>query len=190
MLWARSTTGDSIRAENKLQFISQRFCLQVIKPLLFFYHSNYVEIFHIKTNTTHKWSPLHGAGCSAAASALGWNRGQDYSQGCRRTVSYLVSWHFEPSQPQRITSRLKTMFNLSPIYSARKSSNHKLSTTTTTKNTKSVLTQICLKQNVHTTRTQNFRRISPFGITPVKKAHKARTRWYRGPFRRFINTRF
>ena len=33
----------------------------------------------------------------------------------------------KPSQPQRITSRLKTMFNLSPIYSARKSSNHKLS---------------------------------------------------------------
>ena len=39
--------------------------------------------------------------------------------------SYLVSWHFEPSQPQRVTSWLKTMFNLS-IYSARKSSNHKL----------------------------------------------------------------
>ena len=37
-----------------------------------------------------------------------------------------VSWYFEPSQPQRITSWLKTMFNLSPIYSARKSSNHKL----------------------------------------------------------------
>ena len=39
-------------------------------------------------------------------------------------------------------------------------------------------------------RTQNFRRISPFGITPVKKTDKARARWYRGPFRRFINTRF
>ena len=39
----------------------------------------------------------------------------------------LVSWYFEPSQPQRITSWLKTMFSLSPIYSARKSSNHKLS---------------------------------------------------------------
>ena len=42
-------------------------------------------------------------------------------------ISLLVSWYFEPSQPQRITSRLKTMFNLTPIYSARKSSNHKLS---------------------------------------------------------------
>ena len=42
-------------------------------------------------------------------------------------LSKLVSWYFEPSQPQRVTSWLKTMFNLSPIYSARKSSNHKLS---------------------------------------------------------------
>ena len=32
------------------------------------------------------------------------------------------------------------------------------------------------KQNIHKDRTQNFQRISPFGITPVKKAHKARTR--------------
>ena len=40
-----------------------------------------------------------------------------------------VTCYFEPSQPQRITSRLKTMFNLSPIYSARKSSNRKLSKT-------------------------------------------------------------
>ena len=52
------------------------------------------------------------------------------------------------------------------------------------------MTQIYIKQNMHKHRTQNFRRISPFGITPVEKAHKARTRWYRGPFRRFINTRF
>ena len=43
------------------------------------------------------------------------------------------------------------------------------------------MTQIYLKQNIHKHRTQNFRRISPFGITPVEKAHKARTRWYRGP---------
>ena len=39
----------------------------------------------------------------------------------------LVSWYFETNQPQRMTSRLKTMCNLSPTYSARKSSNHKLS---------------------------------------------------------------
>ena len=53
------------------------------------------------------------------------------------------------------------------------------------------MTQIYIKQNIHKHLTQNFRKISPFGITPVKKAHKARrTRWYRGPFRRFINTRF
>ena len=46
------------------------------------------------------------------------------------------------------------------------------------------------KKHTHKHRTQNFRRISPFGITPVEKAQKARTRWYRGPFRRFIDTRF
>ena len=50
-------------------------------------------------------------------------------------------------------------------------------------------TQIYIKQNIHKHRKQNSRRISPFGITPVKKAHRARTRWYRGPFRRFIDTR-
>ena len=31
------------------------------------------------------------------------------------------------------------------------------------------MTQIYIKQNIHKHRTQNFRRISPFGITPVKK---------------------
>ena len=45
-----------------------------------------------------------------------------------RLPDRLVSWYFEPSQPQRITSGLKTMFSLSPIffYPARKSSNRKL----------------------------------------------------------------
>ena len=51
-------------------------------------------------------------------------------------------------------------------------------------------TQIYIKQNIHKHRTQNFQRISPFGITPIKKAHKARTRCYRGPFHQFINTTF
>ena len=34
------------------------------------------------------------------------------------------------------------------------------------------MTQIYIKQNTHKHRTQNFRRISPFGITPVENAHK------------------
>ena len=41
------------------------------------------------------------------------------------TVSYLVSWCFEPVQPQRIISGPKTNFSLSPSYSEHKSSNHK-----------------------------------------------------------------
>ena len=38
-----------------------------------------------------------------------------------------VSWHFEPRQPQWITSGLNAMLNPSSIYSAHKSSNHNLS---------------------------------------------------------------
>ena len=95
------------------------------------------------------------------------------------------------------------MFNLSAIYSARKSSNHILSqnhkispdTNSHKKLKKKANKQTNeTKQNKqppqppkkHKHQTQNFRRISPFGIVPVKKAHKARTRWYRGPFRRKI----
>ena len=52
------------------------------------------------------------------------------------------------------------------------------------------MTQIYIKLNIHKHQTQNFQRISPFGITPVEKAHEARTRWYCGPLRRFIDTRF
>ena len=37
-----------------------------------------------------------------------------------RLVSYLVSWCFEPGQPQRITSGLKTNFSLSPSYTLNK----------------------------------------------------------------------
>ena len=42
-------------------------------------------------------------------------------------ISQLVSWCFEPSQPRRITSGLNTNFTLSPNYSFRNSSYHKLS---------------------------------------------------------------
>ena len=38
--------------------------------------------------------------------------------------------------------------------------------------------------NIHTqTSDTNFWRVSPFNITPVKRAHKARRCWYRRPFR-------
>ena len=38
------------------------------------------------------------------------------------------------------------------------------------------MTQIYIKQNIHKHQTQNFRRISPFGITPVKKTTHTHTR--------------
>ena len=52
----------------------------------------------------------------------GWRDGRK-----RWKSAKVVSWYFEPSQSQRITPGLKTMFSLPPIYSARKSSNRKLS---------------------------------------------------------------
>ena len=62
-------------------------------------------------------------------------------------------------------------------------------TTDSQKMTKSVLMQIYIKQNIHKHQTEIFLRISPFGISPVKKAHEARTCWCHGPFHLFINTR-
>ena len=60
-------------------------------------------------------------------------------------------------------------------------------TTNYPKTTKSVLTQMYRK---HKQPSNNFFFISPFSIAPVKKVRKARTRWYRGPLWRFVNTRF
>ena len=45
-------------------------------------------------------------------------------------------------------------------------------TTNYPQNTKSILTQTHIKQKIHKYQTQNFLKISPFGIAPVKKAHK------------------
>ena len=59
-----------------------------------------------------------------------------------------------------------TMFNLPPIYSAHKPSNHKYWYNFT--------------ENIHKHQTQNVQRISPFSIASLKKACKARTWWYRG----------
>ena len=102
--------------------------------------------------------------------------------------SQLVSWYFEASQPQRITSALNQT-SMCLLFTL-----HTRHQTTNFPNTiKSVPTQIYIKQDTHKQQMQNFRGINPFGIAPVKKkkkAHKARTRWCRGPFRQFINTRF
>ena len=103
-------------------------------------------------------------------------------QAVQRLVSY---WYFEPSQPQRVISGLKQT-SISLLFTLQTS--HQI--TNSPQTTKSVKTQIYIRQSIHKRQTQNVQRISPFGIAPVKKAHKARTRWYRGPSRRFINTRF
>ena len=62
--------------------------------------------------------------------------------------------------------RAKTNFNLSPIYFACTSSNHKV-----IKNHK-ISPDTHLHKTKHTqTPTKNVQRISPFGIAPVKKKH-------------------
>ena len=84
-----------------------------------------------------------------------------------KTVTMLVSGYFEPSQPQRITPGLRqTSICLLFIDYAHKTPIHKFSAKN---NNKSVPTQIYIKQNTHRHQTQNFRRISLFGIAPVKK---------------------
>ena len=93
------------------------------------------------------------------------------SKGCfflvffHKTLSMLIRWYLKPSQPWRIMSGLKTNFNLSPSYSAHKSSNYKFSTSTKTSHDKSIQN----KAHIHEYQTQNFQRINPFNIAPVKK---------------------
>ena len=78
------------------------------------------------------------------------------------------------------------MFNLSPICSARKSSNHKLSK----KHKINPDTNLNKTKHTQTSNTKFFEELVP-SVSPLsKKARKARTRWYRGPFRWFINTIF
>ena len=61
-----------------------------------------------------------------------WNKGPKHVLLCVITMNQtqfivilLVSWRFEPSQPQKITSGLDTNCNLSPSYPFHKSSYHK-----------------------------------------------------------------
>ena len=83
-------------------------------------------------------------------------------------ASYLVTvnWYFEPTQPQR-------------DYITAKNNVQSVSYLLCTQVIKSQIiqkpqnqscTQIHMKQNIHKHRTQNFRRICPFGTTPVKKS--------------------
>ena len=102
----------------------------------------------------------------------------------------LVSWCFEPSQPPRIISGLKTNFNLSPIYSAQKSPNHKFSKIyKISPDTNLYKTKHTYAYIKHTVLEELVPSVLPLLKKKKKKAHEARTRCYRGPFRRFINTK-
>ena len=85
----------------------------------------YCDLSNYGRNRTVVWDRCEVINCGRYRTVV-WGYRESINYG--RYRSYLViSWYFEPSQPQRVTSWLKTMFNLSPIYSARKISNHKLS---------------------------------------------------------------
>ena len=79
----------------------------------------------------------------------------------------LISWYFEPSQPQRIISALKTNFNLSPSYSAHKSPNHNFSQICKI----SPDTNICI-QNTHTQTSNNIFEELDSSVMPLFKKKK------------------
>ena len=79
----------------------------------------------------------------------------------KRKKKELICWHFEPSQPQRITSGLKST-STSLLFTPHTSSNHKFHENH----------QTSPDTNLHKTKhTQHFRRISPFGVLPLLKKH-------------------
>ena len=80
---------------------------------------------------------------------------------------WLVTWYFEPSQPQKIISGLKTNFNLSPNYSTHKSANHKFS-----KITKSILTQIYTKHTYTNIKHKMFEESIPSVLPVLRKQIK------------------
>ena len=82
-------------------------------------------------------------------------------------------------QPHRVTSGQSNsghkQIHISKLFS------HIYINFLSSQSTKSITSQT---KNIHTqTSDTNFWRVSPFNITPVKRAHKARTCWYRRPFR-------
>ena len=93
-------------------FISQ---VQVSFPLFCATLQEEPTILHVKSFLHFMDSPLHSYKVCQFYPRL--------RSACAESL--LVSWCFEPSQPQRITSGLNTNFNLSPSHSFHKSLDHK-----------------------------------------------------------------
>ena len=112
---------------------------------------------------------LHAVGCGGFVKMLNswrtwplWNKEKLLLS---KIVQLVVSWYFEPSQPQSITSGLKTIFNLSPFFFFSPSMqvikpqiNHKK--------------QIQSNTNAQKTYTNTKQKIDPFSTAPVKKAQR------------------
>ena len=82
-------------------------------------------LYHVMGVWHHSQTLLKEIVFAYNISAQPWHQwiGCTYVQG--NIFIQLVSWCFEPSQPQRIISGLNTNFNLSPSYSFHKSLHHK-----------------------------------------------------------------
>ena len=92
----------------------------------------------------------------------------------KKEVVYLVSALSPISHRVSRMGWKQTSVHLLELYSAHKSLHTKFF-----QNYKLASRPISNKKFMHTHQTQNFQRSSPFDIAPVKKAHKARTCWYR-----------
>ena len=90
-----------------------------------------------------------------------------------RIIVVLVSWCFEANHPQRIMSGLKTNHDLSPSYSARKSSNHKFSNIYKI----SLKTNLCKRKHTYTNIKYNiFEELIPLVWPLLKKKKKKHMR--------------
>ena len=121
VFWAQSTTKDYIRAKNNVQSVSYFYPAR--KPSN---HKSKNNKISTATNVQKTYTNIKQNFFEELVPSVLPLLKKHVRLGHTGIVDQLVNWYFELSQPQRITSQLKTMFNLSPIYSACKSSNHKL----------------------------------------------------------------
>ena len=157
MLWAQSTPKDYIRAE-----------------------ATFWRNPGLKDSTSDSCGPKRtekGESLSQCSGLLAWRMDHSFyacrtplrqTFKCHNSKTELVGWYSEPSQAQpdyyicRAKNKLQSVSCLKTMHTSHQ-------TTNSPKTTKSVPTQMYIKQNIHKHQTQNFRRISPFGIAPVKK---------------------
>ena len=135
------------------------------------------HLFGANVFTEHQGCHLHppAGGSRTKDNDGGFHHGQHFARLRTRPTSSSSNWILMSCQPHRVTSgksnsghkQIHILKLFSHIYQPSVKSVYKTN-------------QFA---NIKQTSDTNFRRVSPFSITPVKSAHKARTCWYRRPFR-------